>query len=434
MIRNIGKAAFLATAVIAAGTAFVNCSKKHTDDDVGSLTLALTLSPGVVVNTVTYQITGNGIAAINGSIDVSMATQATALVSGLPAGNGYLVTMHADSTDNMTHCDGQANFNVAASQTVAVTVVLQCRGPGRTVGQVAVTGRLDNCPFITSVSASALQAVVGGSVNIGVAATDLDTTDTITYSWTANPTGIGTIGSTTSANTTFTCTAAGSTQLSIAITDTVCGDSLTNIIPITCNRPAATGTAGTTGAAGAGGRGGTTGTAGTGVAGTTGGGGAGTTGTAGGGGAGSTGTGGTGGVVMACSNGEPFSGNMTTCCQCTVDNCSLGPTGTDGCAGLADPTDRSLCVALYNCIAAAAPACSSAGDPTNCFCGTNQATCFTTAGAANGVCASQFVAAAKTTDPVAIQARFVSPNFPIGRAVNLTACRGSFCGGECAIQ
>ena len=397
MIRNIGKAAFLATAVIAAGTAFVNCSKKHTDDDVGSLTLALTLSPGVVVNTVTYQITGNGIAAINGSIDVSMATQATALVSGLPAGNGYLVTMHADSTDNMTHCDGQANFNVAASQTVAVTVVLQCRGPGRTVGQVAVTGRLDNCPFITSVSASALQAVVGGSVNIGVAATDLDTTDTITYSWTANPTGIGTIGSTTSANTTFTCTAAGSTQLSIAITDTVCGDSLTNIIPITCNRPAATGTAG-------------------------------------GGGAGSTGTGGTGGVVMACSNGEPFSGNMTTCCQCTVDNCSLGPTGTDGCAGLADPTDRSLCVALYNCIAAAAPACSSAGDPTNCFCGTNQATCFTTAGAANGVCASQFVAAAKTTDPVAIQARFVSPNFPIGRAVNLTACRGSFCGGECAIQ
>ena len=78
MIRNIGKAAFLATAVIAAGTAFVNCSKKHTDDDVGSLTLALTLSPGVVVNTVTYQITGNGIAAINGSIDVSMATQATA--------------------------------------------------------------------------------------------------------------------------------------------------------------------------------------------------------------------------------------------------------------------------------------------------------------------------------------------------------------------
>ena len=42
--------------------------------------------------------------------------------------------------------------------------------------------------------------------------------------------------------------------------------------------------------------------------------------------------------------------------------------------------------------------------------------------------------AAKTDDPAQIQARFVSPNFPLGRAVNLAACRGSLCPDECAIK
>ena len=95
MIRTIGKVALLAAAVITAGTAFVNCSKKNSNDDIGSITLALTLSPGVTVNTVNYTISGNGIMPINGMIDVSMATTATAFVSGLPAGNGYTVSMTA---------------------------------------------------------------------------------------------------------------------------------------------------------------------------------------------------------------------------------------------------------------------------------------------------------------------------------------------------
>ena len=70
MIRNMSRAALVAAAVITAGTAFVNCSKRTSNDDIGSLQLALTLSPGVIINTVTYTISGNGITPINGTIDV----------------------------------------------------------------------------------------------------------------------------------------------------------------------------------------------------------------------------------------------------------------------------------------------------------------------------------------------------------------------------
>jgi hypothetical protein len=48
------------------------------------------------------------------------------------------------------------------------------------------------------------------------------------------------------------------------------------------------------------------------------------------------------------------------------------------------------------------------------------------------------VAAAKSADPGTIKLRFVDPAFPLGRAVNLTSCRGSFCGadnaGGCTVQ
>ena len=444
MIRNISKAALLAAAVITVGTAFVNCSKKHSDDDIGSLQLALTLSPGVTINTVRYTISGNGIAPINGNIDVSMSNtaNATAFVSGLPVGNNYLVVMSADSTDNMTHCTGQANFNVLLGQTAMANVTLQCRGPQQNVGQVAINGRLDNCPYVTALSADRLQATVGQSITVNVAATDLDPSDTITYAWTAAPaTGVGTLGTPAAATTTFTCTGAGTAQLSIVISDGVCGETRMNAIPLSCVAGGATGAGGGTAGTGGGTAGTGGGTAGTGgsAAGTgggtagTGGGTAGTGGGAAGTGGGTAGTGGgtagTGGSAPPmCMEGS----NGAACATCTTDNCSLGPTGSDGCCGLADPNDVMLCQTLFACIQQNAATCTSGGDATNCFCGTSGGTCFTTAGSANGPCAQQYIAASKTTDPIQIQARFVSPNFPSGRAGNLSACQGALC-PECAI-
>jgi len=437
MIRNMSRAALLAAAVVTAGTAFVNCSKNHTADDIGSIQLALTLSPGVIINTVTYTISGNGITPINGSIDVTGSTtaNATAFVSGLPVANNYLVTMHADSTDNLTHCDGQANFNVLLNATAMANVTLQCKGTPPPTGQVAVNGRLDNCPFITALSANRLQAAVGQSITVNVSATDYDAADTITYAWTAvttPATGVGSLGTPAAAMTTFNCTGVGTAQLSIVISDGVCGETRTNAIPLTC-------VAGTTGAGGAGGGaagtgGGAAGTGGS-AAGTggsaagTGGSAAGTGGSAAGTGGSAGGTGGTGGSTMVCEEGS----NGAACTSCTLDQCALGPTpGTDGCCGLTNQADIDLCNAVYACIRQ--NQCSASGDPTKCFCGTaTSATCFVNAGAADGVCLQQYFAASKTTDPVTIKARFQSPLFPSGRANNLAVCQGGSC-SECGIK
>jgi len=447
MIRTqVRSALLIAATVLGTGAAIVNCSRApSTQDTVGSVNVALTLSPGVTITTVTYQITGNGITPINGSIDVTNATTATALVPGIPSNpNPYTVTMDATSTDGLTTCHGVGTFIVSANQTAMAGVTLQCHGPASQAGTVAINGRLDNCPTINSFSAAALEARAGQSIAIGVSASDLDAADVITYSWTVSPAGIGTILGPTSANTAFRCDTVGQVSISISISDGVCGDARMNAIPINC-LPAIVGVGGMgVGGQGTGGRGtggmgvGGMGTGGMGV------GGAGTGGTGTGGTIVVMGTGGsmgTGGMVgpPLCTTGavgEPFSGTQADCCQCTSDNCSLdpAPNGTDGCSGISNPGDQALCIAVAQCYAANSAICTTAGDPTNCFCGTNPLTCFSTVGAANGPCSAQVIAAAKTTDPTQIKMQFISPTSPLGRATNLTTCRGSFCPAECAIH
>jgi hypothetical protein len=416
MIRTtFSKSVLLAAAMVASGAIVINCSSKGSDkDQVGSANLALTLPGGGIVNTVTYSITGNGITPRNGSIDVTNKTTATALVTGLPAGS-YTVTMAATTANSPTQtCGGSATFTVVANTTAAATVILQCKGAAGTTGSVAINGRLDQCPYITGFSASALEATVGGSISIAVEATDLDG-DTITYAWTQSTAATGGFGSAAAASTTYNCTSVGTSTLSIAVSDGVCGDSLLAAIPVNCIAAPASGAAGTTGAAG-------TGAAGTGAAGT----GAAGTGAAGTGAAG-TGAAGTGGPVACEEEGS------AVCASCFAGNCAVGPAGTDGCCGLTDPADVALCRALLVCINANASSCVSSGDPTSCFCGSSGGNCFSVAGAANGVCASKFIDAAKTSTPSTILDRFVSPNFPIGRAVNQTACSGAFCASECGL-
>ncbi len=39
-----------------------------------------------------------------------------------------------------------------------------------------------------------------------------------------------------------------------------------------------------------------------------------------------------------------------------------------------------------------------------------------------------------TYDAATIEQRLVDPDFPLGRAVNLVSCRGTFCPTECGVQ
>jgi hypothetical protein len=202
-------------------------------DDLGALHLALVLPGGEVVNTVNYEISGNGIVPMTGVIDVSApgTTSATALITDLPAGS-YTVVMTAMTT-NGVGCSGSGQFTVVAQQTVVANVILQCSVTNHT-GAIAVYGGIDQCPFITSLSATSLGAQVGDAVIVGVAATDLDVGDNISYSWTPTSSAVATVNRPGAASTTVTCNSPGTITLSIAVSDGTCGDALADVIPITC--------------------------------------------------------------------------------------------------------------------------------------------------------------------------------------------------------
>ena len=430
---------------VAPGCTSTSNRRPNAADGSGQVTLGLTLSPNVAVNSVSYQITGNGLTAITGNIDVSNMTHATALVTGIPVGMGYQVAMDATSVSvdagSSWACHGMASFDIQSGQTAMVQLVLQCRLAGADAGAVAITGRFDDCVYISSYGTSALEAPVGSPVMLSVKAVDVDPSDTVMYSWTATPSNLGTFGTATASSTTFTCQMAGSVLISIAVTDGTCGDSRNPAVPLICDPPA-TGSGGTGGIAGAGGHGGagnTTGAAGAG--GTAAGGGAGTGAAGAQGSAGSSGTAGTtgaGGAGAACT--EPVTGGAS-CDSCTTGQCALGASGTDGCCALASAADQALCAAVVACYAnpPGGTPCTISGDPTNCFCGTSGGGCFSASATtpANGPCTAVAYAAVKLPATQAsaptVQAQFYSPGSPLGRAGNLTTCRGSYCAGECSI-
>ena len=79
------------------------------------------------------------------------------------------------------------------------------------------------------------------------------------------------------------------------------------------------------------------------------------------------------------------------------------------------------------------------GDPLKCWCGdkqppdTSAQTCLTDntpPTQANGPCLQQILKAAKSMDAATVRLRFSDPAFPLGAAVNLMVCRGTFCAGQ----
>ena len=190
-------------------------------------------------------------------MSIRHSTTATAFVSGLPDRQQLprhdarrLDRQHdplrrAGELQRSAGPDGDGERHAAVSWTAADHA-----------GQVAINGRLDNCPYITALSANALQAPVG-QLDHGQRGRDrhrIRLTSSPTPGRSPGPaTGVGTLGTPAAATTTFTCTGLGAVKLSIVISDSVCGETRTNAIPLTCVRAGTGGTAGTAGTGGAGG-------------------------------------------------------------------------------------------------------------------------------------------------------------------------------------
>ncbi|HEY6881946.1 MAG TPA: hypothetical protein VI299_28150, partial [Polyangiales bacterium] len=132
-------------------------AQKASDSDadwsgpVGSLGLALELAPGVVVNAVDYQITGQGF-TLEGTLNVPGGVGSTfnAIINEVPAGSGHVIKLRAVAAgDAGLACAGQATFSVSAGTTTQVDVVLSCDGIDLG-GSASINGSFNICPSITA--------------------------------------------------------------------------------------------------------------------------------------------------------------------------------------------------------------------------------------------------------------------------------------------
>ncbi|NNK07737.1 MAG: hypothetical protein HKP50_10560, partial [Myxococcales bacterium] len=245
----------VAWSVLLAVTAF-GCSSSGEEFDpcAAFLRINLEVSDGTVIDTVDYEITGNGMPDMGGTINTS-APGATASVEtyGIPPGEGYVVMMVATSVDGTLKCGGSSTFDVAAGVSTDVDLILYCKGAEQ-FGGVRVNGKLNVCAELEKVVVAPLQTGSGYSLSVGAAAGD-EEGDPIEFSWTA--TG-GTFDNSSDASTVYTCADADDEQITIEISDdgfVYCIDDWT----VSVNCVAGDGTGGTGGSGGAGGTAGTAG-------------------------------------------------------------------------------------------------------------------------------------------------------------------------------
>jgi len=236
--------------MVMAATAFglVACSQPPvapgtvTADDAGSVVLALQVTPGVTIASASYAITGPGGFMKTGSINLVNSSSLAATIAGLPAGNGFSISINATSTDGSTTCAGAATFNVSARMTTAVSIHLTCHEAPRT-GTISVTGSINICPVVDGVSANPAQVVVGASIALSVAAHDSDAGPTaLAYHWSA---GSGTFSDATAASPTFVCTTPSTVTISVSASDgdTTPGCTDSGSVQVRCSLPGAGGPA-----------------------------------------------------------------------------------------------------------------------------------------------------------------------------------------------
>src|SRR5690348_9771610 len=114
-------------AALAAGvSALSGCGKGAAEnngagstEDVGSLSLALQLSSGGVINSFSYSLTGPS--SKTGTIDVSQSTTVSAVLGPVASGSGYVISLTGTTTDGTTTCTGTSGmFTVTPKMTTAV--------------------------------------------------------------------------------------------------------------------------------------------------------------------------------------------------------------------------------------------------------------------------------------------------------------------------
>lgn len=218
LVTRLGKLPLVCWLALGAGVSLAGCSSdpitEQSDLPSGSLGLKLEVAPGVTLNAVEYTISGNGFSK-TGTIDISGSPTISAVIGGIPAGNGYTITLTATSTAG-TPFTGSARFNVTAGGTTSVKVHLTGSGTKNT-GSVNVNGTVNVGPVIDELTVTPQTVFVGNSVKLQAVGRDADEGPSpLTYYW--STTG-GVIDDPIAPNATLTSTTPGTFTIELTLSD-----------------------------------------------------------------------------------------------------------------------------------------------------------------------------------------------------------------------
>jgi len=191
-----------------------SCSPPPTsgDGDVGTVGFELQVAPGVTISAVSWNITNAGFSQ-SGTVNVQNSNTLRFQVGGVPAANGYSITLNATTVGGAFTCSGSAMFDVHAGMATSVSVTLTCQANGNGSGTVVVTGTTEVCATITGLSAAPLETNVNSTVMLSATATAGPVTPM--FAWMATA---GTFDNAAIASPVFTCPA---TPQTVTITLTV---------------------------------------------------------------------------------------------------------------------------------------------------------------------------------------------------------------------
>ncbi|MEY4581006.1 MAG: hypothetical protein RL701_5709, partial [Pseudomonadota bacterium] len=181
---RIARATLLATQLALAAC---NSSESNGSDGVefatGAVNLALSAG-GTEVSSVNYKITGNGLTR-EGTIPLTAnGNTFSALIPGIPVGQGYTIALNGAGGDGAGQCVGSAQFGITAGQTSSVTVHLRCPGSKQT-GSLLVNGDINTCAVAESAGAASTNITVGKPVVLtGIGADQDQAPSALTYTWT----------------------------------------------------------------------------------------------------------------------------------------------------------------------------------------------------------------------------------------------------------
>jgi hypothetical protein len=220
----------LGALAIVSSTALPACSPAATSDRE-SQSAALTISPGVTLTSATWWLLAPDGTTTTGTVMVGSSKTVLVVMSGLPAATTYQLLVSGVASDGITGCSGSKTFTTPPPST-GVAITLTCAGPPEP-GQALVTTSVNTCPVIDGVSANPASANVGQTMTLGMTAHDPDSGPAVlTFHWSSDG---GTLGASSTAFATFTCTQPGPVMITAAASDgdPGCGVNLPFIVACT---------------------------------------------------------------------------------------------------------------------------------------------------------------------------------------------------------